>query len=173
LFPPEVAPDPLVEAVALLKRKYGVEVFVEPGSGMVREAGSLVATVVDLFERDGRRIAVLDASVNHLPEVFEYQFHLDVAGEVEESPHRYLLAGASCLAGDLFGEYCLDAPLEVGRKVVFEDAGAYSVVKAHQFNGINLPSIYLWEPDGTMKLIKTFDYPDFVSRCGGDKHAVD
>jgi carboxynorspermidine decarboxylase len=78
-----------------------------------------------------------------------------------------LLAGASCLAGDLFGDYDFDTPLQIGRRVVFEGAGAYSVVKAHQFNGINLPNIYLYGCDGRVDLIKTFDYSDFVSRSGG------
>jgi carboxynorspermidine decarboxylase len=38
---------------------------------VVEETGYLVASVLDTFESDGRVIAVLDTSVNHLPEVFE------------------------------------------------------------------------------------------------------
>ena len=58
------------EAVSLLKKKYNVEVFIEPGAAVVREAGYLVSSVLDLFISDGKTVAVLDTSVNHMPEVF-------------------------------------------------------------------------------------------------------
>src|SRR5262249_25008343 len=70
--------DLLAESVRLLRSRHGVDVFIEPGAGLVRKAGYLVATVVDLFRAEGKSIAVLDTAVNHLPEVFEYQFEPDV-----------------------------------------------------------------------------------------------
>ena len=48
-------------------------------------------------------------------------------------------AGASCLAGDVFGRHGFTEPLRTGSKVVFGNTGAYSIVKASMFNGINLP----------------------------------
>ena len=50
-------------------------------------------------------------------------------------------AGSTCLAGDIFGTYKLPVALEVGQRVVFEEAGAYSLAKAHRFNGVNLPQV--------------------------------
>jgi len=173
LFEEDLDYRPLFQAVDLLARKYGLGVFIEPGAAAVRSAGSLVATVSDLFERDGCRIAVLDASVNHLPETFEYNYKVDVTNEVDDGDHTYTLAGSSCLAGDLFGEYTFDAPLRVGQRLVFEDVGAYSLVRAHRFNGINLPSVYEYGCDGELLLRKAFDYDDFLSGCGGDVYAVD
>jgi hypothetical protein len=46
-------------------------------------------------------------------------------------------------------------------------------VKAHRFNGINLPSVYEYGCDGQLRLRKAFDYDDFLSGCGGDAYAVD
>src|SRR5262249_3521104 len=68
------------ESVGLWRRRHGLTVYVEPGAALVRKAGYLVATVIDLFRAEGRSIAVLDTTVNHLPEVFEYQFEPDVLG---------------------------------------------------------------------------------------------
>jgi carboxynorspermidine decarboxylase len=164
--------DGLVEAVGLLRSRYGLEVFLEPGAGLVRGAGYLVASVIDLFKSDGRTIAVLDTTVNHMPEVFEYQFEPDVLGDSEEGGHEYLLAGGTCLAGDLFGLYGFDEPLEIGSRVVFPDVGAYTTVKAHLFNGINLPSVYTLGADGRLELRRRYTYQDFVSRCGVDTNAA-
>lgn len=155
-----------------LRKRYGLEIVVEPGAAIVRSAGSLVATVEDVVEGDQQPIAILDTTVNHWPEVFEYQFEPDVDGHVDDGRFTYLLAGCSCLAGDLFGVYSFNEPLQVGSRVVFRNAGAYSIVKANMFNGINLPNIYSLTQGGELVLVKRFTYEDFASRCGVDAHAV-
>ena len=157
---------PIQEAVNLLTTKYGLEVLIEPGAGIVNSAGSLVASVIDIFKSDGKNIAVLDTTVNHLPEVFEYRYEPDVVEHFDNAPHEYILAGCSCLAGDLFGEYSFEEPLEIGSRVTFANVGAYSLVKAHTFNGINLPSIYMVTEAGDLELVRRFTYDDFLSRCG-------
>ncbi len=158
------------EAVQLLQNKYDLEVIIEPGAGVVRDTCFLVAQVVDLFESDGVQVAVLDTTVNHMPEVFEFQFSPDVAGDTNEGRHCYILAGATCLAGDVFGEYAFDTPLAVGSRVTFTGVGAYTLVKSHMFNGINLPSIYALTPAGELILHKRFDYEDFRQRLEPEKH---
>lgn len=154
------------ETVQVLGGRHGLEVFIEPGAAMVREAGYVVSTVVDLIETDVQRIAVLDTTVNHMPEVFEFQFEPDVLGHSGQGAFEYSLAGCSCLAGDVFGQYCFDVPLCVGSRVVFAHAGAYTLVKAHMFNGINLPTVYARTHSGEFVLKRRFSYSDFTSRCG-------
>jgi carboxynorspermidine decarboxylase len=157
---------PLEESVDRLTSKYDLEVFIEPGAGIVNSAGYLVASVIDVFKSDGKTIAVLNTTVNHLPEVFEYQFEPDVAEHREHGKHKYLLVGCTCLAGDLFGEYAFDQPLAVGSRVTFENVGAYSLVKGHMFNGINLPSVYLLHQTGRLELIREFTFENFANQCG-------
>ncbi len=130
----------------------------------------MVAQVVDLFESDGVQVAVLDTTVNHIPEVFEYQFSPDVVDDTNEGRYCYILAGATCLAGDVFGEYAFDTPLVVGSRVTFTGVGAYTLVKSHMFNGINLPTIYARTPAGELTLHKQFDYEDFRQRWEPEKH---
>lgn len=163
--------NPLIKTVSLLKNKYDLEVFFEPGKAIVGGAGYIVSTVLDLFESDGKKIAVLDTTVNHMPEVFEYQFEPDVIGRVDDGEYSYILAGCTCLAGDIFGEYSFLEPLEIGSRVIFENVGAYTLVKAHTFNGVNLPDIYALTEGGELELKKRFTYEDFLSKCGGENHA--
>ncbi len=162
----------LWSAVRLLSKNYGLRIFLEPGAAIVRKCGSLVASVVDFFESDGQEIAVLDTSVNHMPEVFEYQFEPDVLGHWEGAPHRYLLAGSTCLAGDIFGVYQFHDPLHIGSRLVFQDMGSYTLVKAHCFNGIPLPNVYSIGPSGVPTLKQTFSYNIFKQLQSGDSDAT-
>lgn len=149
LFGEEMNIGPLKEAASLIRDRRGVEVIIEPGAAFVRDSGYIVASVLDLFTSDGKEVAVLDTTVNHMPEVFEYQFRPEVLAHSDTGAHEYMLAGMSCLAGDVFGEYRFDEPLRVGSRVAFSNAGAYTIVKANTFNGIPLPTVYELRDDGT------------------------
>ena len=155
---------PLVDTIRWLQDNFSVDVYFEPGKAVTGNAGYLIASVIDLFRNGGEQIAILDASINHLPEVFEYQYQPKVMYSQDITDYKYHLAGSSCLSGDLFGEYCFEGPLELGSLVVFENVGAYMQVKANMFNGINLPSIYLLDENSNFRLLKEYDYNSFRDR---------
>jgi carboxynorspermidine decarboxylase len=155
---------PLVESINWLHDNYDVDVYFEPGKAVTGHAGKLLATVIDLFESDGKQVAILDTTVNHLPEVFEYQYQPVVMNTFVNGDYKYCLAGSSCLSGDLFGDYFFDEPLGVGDRIVFENIGAYMQVKANMFNGINLPVTYLLDEGHNFRLLKQHDYESFRSR---------
>ena len=159
-------PGALREAVELLKSNGDVEAFLEPGAALVRSAGYIVSTVLDVFSSGDAEIAVLDTTVNHMPEIFEYGWEPDVVGHCDDAPHEYLLAGSTCLAGDLFGTYQFDHPLQVGDKVVFNNAGSYTLTKAHVFNGIGLPSVYSLTAQGELVLKSRFTFDQYAARWG-------
>lgn len=162
----------LYEAIRILKDKYNLDVFIEPGQGVVEEAGYIVSSVIDIFESDDKNIAVLDTTVNHMPEVFEYQYRPEIMQEAPDGTHEYILAGSTCLAGDVFGTYKFAEPLDIDSRIVFQYMGAYTLVKAHMFNGVNLPSIYAYTQDGRLELKKEFGYEDYISRCGEMKNVT-
>ncbi|SJM90127.1 Orn/DAP/Arg decarboxylase 2 [Crenothrix polyspora] len=136
---------PFIDLVLKLRNDFAIEVYIEPGKAVVGKAGYLVATVLDSFVSDGKTIAILDTSVNHNPEVFEYQRQPELHEHDELGKFPVILAGCTCLAGDVFGEYHLKEPLKIGDKVVFKNVGAYSLIKANRFNGYGLPSVYMWD----------------------------
>lgn len=166
LFDQATDVQPFLKAVEILKCRNVPDVFVEPGAAIVDNAGCLVATVIDLFDSEGKTVAVLDTTVNHMPEVFEFQYEPDVLDHLDDGKYCYVLAGSTCLAGDIFGEYAFSRPVKVGSPIVFAGCGAYSTVKAHMFNGINLPAVYTLSVDGDLKLEQTFSYEDYAHRNG-------
>lgn len=171
-FADETGLELLLNEIGRLRDVYGFDILVEPGASIVRQACTFVSTVEDIVDGGECPVAMLDLTVNHWPEVFEYQFEPDVDGHIDGGRFSYLLAGCSCLAGDVFGVYSFNDPLEIGSRLVFPNAGAYSIVKAHMFNGINLPNIYLLRESGDLELVRRFGCDDFVSRCGVDTSAI-
>jgi carboxynorspermidine decarboxylase len=170
LFDDEGSVAGLTVAADFLRSRYDLEVFIEPGAALVRQAGYIVSTVVDLFQSGASTVAVLDTSVNHMPEVFEYDYEPDVIGHHDAAAYGYLLAGCTCLAGDLFGEYRFHRQLGVGDKVVFNNAGAYTMTKAHTFNGIALPSVFALTPQGNLVAKTRSTYDRFAERWGAGSH---
>ena len=164
LFKQDVDLTPLTEIISVLKNIYDVNVFIEPGKAITGHAGYLVSTIIDLIDDQDVSIAVLDASINHIPEVFEFQYQPKVMFSTDKGEHQYRLFGCSCLSGDLFGDYYFNELLKPGDKIIFEDIGAYMQVKANMFNGINLPATYLLDSNKELKLLKQHDYQSFRQR---------
>jgi carboxynorspermidine decarboxylase len=151
----------LVGVVERLRNRWQLDVYFEPGRGIVGAAGYLVASVLDVFEADGKCVAILDTSVNHHPEIFEYRARPLLAGESGDGAHAAVLAGCTCVSGDVFGEYRFARPVVPGERVVLENVGAYSLVKANRFNGYNFPAIYAIGADGLVRPVKRYDYEDY------------
>ncbi len=163
---PDYDIDALVHTVTAFQDKYNVQVYLEPGEAVALNAGYLVSTVLDIVE-NGIQIAILDASAAcHMPDVLEMPYRPDVIGSdyPKKKAHTYRLAGPTCLAGDIIGDYSFDKPLKPGDKLVFRDMAIYTMVKNNTFNGINLPSIALAQKNGSVKLVKAFGYDDFKNR---------
>lgn len=156
----------LIRVVKHFREKYGVEVYLEPGEAVVLNAGFLVASVLEVVH-NGMDIAILDTSAAcHMPDVLEMPYRPPVrdAGKPGEKAHTYRLAGPTCLAGDVIGDYSFDRPLEEGSQIVLEDMALYTMVKTNTFNGMNLPAIAYRHEDGQVEVVKTFGYEDFKNR---------
>lgn len=161
LFPQIDDYQPFIDVVTTLRRELKVDIYIEPGNAVVGNAASLKASVIDCFESDGKHIAILDTSINHHPEVFEYQRILPVAEHDPKGQYAVMLAGGTCLAGDIFGEYRFKQPLEMGDTITFNHVGAYSLIKANRFNGHNLPTLYTQLLNGEITLLKGYTYKDY------------
>lgn len=156
----------LEDTVNRLQQKYGVQVYLEPGEAVVLNAGYLVSSVIEKVH-NGIDIAILDTSAAcHMPDVLEMPYRPPVAtsGNVGEKPYPYRLAGPTCLAGDVIGDYSFDKPLKEGDKIIFEDMALYTMVKTNTFNGMPLPDIAYRHSDGKIEIVRQFSYEDFKSR---------
>ena len=156
----------LIDCIKTFKKKYQVEVYLEPGEAIAYYAGYLVSSVLDIVSND-INIAILDASAAcHMPDVIEMPYRPPVcqSGKIHEKNYTYRFAGATCLAGDIIGDYSFDNPLKIGDKIIFQDMAIYSMVKNNTFNGINLPDIALQRTNGKIEMIRRFGYNDFKKR---------
>ena len=69
----------LIRLVRETKAKYEIEVWLEPGEAIAIHTGVLRATVMDIFESTGHRLAILSVSATaHMPDVMEMPYRPDV-----------------------------------------------------------------------------------------------
>jgi len=163
---PDYDIETLVRSILFLKDKYGVDIYLEPGEAIALNTGFLVSTVLDIVD-NGMKIAILDTSAAcHMPDVLEMPYRPNIidAGKPGEYAYTYRLGGLTCLAGDVIGDYSFRVPLEQGDRLVFCDMAHYTMVKNSMFNGVNLPSIALYNQSEGIKIIRQFTYEDFKSR---------
>jgi carboxynorspermidine decarboxylase len=148
-------------ALRAFSRRFGVQVYLEPGEAAVTRSTELIATVLDVV-RNETDIAVIDASMeahtlDHL--VYRTSPALNVP---RKGTHRCMVAGRSCLAGDVFGSYSVSSRPRVGSIVRIADAGGYTMVKKNWFNGVAMPSIAVKRLNGRTELVRSFDYHHFL-----------
>jgi carboxynorspermidine decarboxylase len=158
--------DKLIQIIKTFRDKYSVEVYLELGEAVAWECGVLVSSVLDIV-KNGRKIAILDTSAEaHMPDTLSMPYRADVrdSDEANKKKYTYILAGNTCLAGDIMGSYSFDKPLEVGQKIIFEDQIHYTFVKNTTFNGIKLPSLAILRQNGTIDIIKEFNYEEYKGR---------
>ena len=160
--------DKLIAAIKAFRAEFGVEVIIEPGGGIVVDTGYLVATVIGLHWND-KNIAILDTSAScHMPDVLEVPYTPVVIGAEDAGilPHGYILAGKTCMTGDIIGEYSFAEPLQVGSRIVFTDMMQYSFVKNTTFNGTPRPDLAILDEDGSYRVVASFGYDDFRRLLG-------
>jgi len=144
----------------------GAEIILEPGEAVALDAGILVGTLLDTMFNDGP-VGITDISATcHMPDVLEAPYRPAMLGELsDDSQLPIRLGGPSCLAGDVIGEYRLPISAEAGARFAFLDQAHYSMVKTNTFNGVQLPSIWLWDSDtDALECVKRFEYEDFRDR---------
>ncbi|WP_260923039.1 carboxynorspermidine decarboxylase [Novosphingobium sp. 9] len=158
--------EELVEFLADMAEDTGAQIYIEPGEAVALDAGILVGTVLDVGW-NGMPVAIVDISATcHMPDVIEAPYRPAMLGERSENEAEAVrLGGPSCLAGDVIGDYVLPADPEAGQRFAFLDQAHYSMVKTTTFNGVPLPSIWLWDSEtDSLECIRKFDYEDFRDR---------
>ena len=159
----------LEDCIRRVQQRWGLEVYLEPGEAVALNAGYFVSRVLDIVENQGIRTAVLDASAAcHMPDVIEMPYQPPVYG-ANTNPgkgHLFRLAGPTCLAGDVIGDYHFESELSVGDMVLFGDMAIYTTCKNNTFNGMPLPDIWELDKSGNLTRLTNFGYNDFKYRLG-------
>lgn len=159
----------LEDCIRHAQERWGVTVYLEPGEAVALNAGYFVSRVLDIVENSGTKIAILDASAAcHMPDVLEMPYQPPILG-ADTQPgegHLFRLAGPTCLAGDVVGDYVFEAELQVGDQVLFGDMAIYTTCKNNTFNGMPLPDLWRLDRAGNLTRLTQFGYQDFKMRLG-------
>ncbi len=159
--------DHLAKLLTDFKNNYIVKVILEPGSAFTYQTGYLVSTILDIVENNNIKTAILDVSFTcHMPDCLEMPYKPVILGATDEKTGKptYRMGGISCLAGDYMGNWSFDKELKPGDKIIFDDMIHYTTVKTTMFNGVNHPSIGIWNEKSGFRLIREFNYQDYKNR---------
>lgn len=159
----------LIQLIKRIKNTYKLEVILEPGEAIGWQTGVLRSTVLDIIDSQGINVAILDISfAAHMPDCLEmpYKPNLWGASDVVVGKPTYRIGGLTCLAGDFVGDYSFDNPLKVGDTIIFDDMIHYTMVKTTTFNGVNLPSIGMFNTNNEFILLRTYGYESYKDRLG-------
>lgn len=169
--------DELVHFLKRVREQTGCTIYLEPGEAVALDAGILVGTVLD-SQWNGMPVAITDISATcHMPDVIEAPYRPAMLGERSEAGEivdadeiggqggAVRLGGPSCLAGDVIGDYRFASGPEIGQRFAFLDQAHYSMVKTTTFNGVPLPSIWLWDSEtDELECVKRFSWDTFRDR---------
>jgi len=154
-----------ITSINKLQESFGISVYIEPGEAVMLDSSYLVTSIVDIVD-NGMKTAILDASaICHMPDIIFSKYPCEIMNSYakKDKPHSYRLAGCSCYAGDIFGDYSFVEPLSVGDKIVIKDSVNYTTVKSNMFNGINYPSLVFYSSTKGYELIKNYNYDTYIS----------
>lgn len=158
----------LIQVLKAFKAKHPhLQLILEPGSAFAWRTGDLVATVLDIVENKGVRTAMLDVSFScHMPDCLEMPYKPAIVGATDAVAGKptYRMGGNSCLAGDFYGDWSFEQPLQAGDRIIFEDMIHYTMVKTTMFNGVSHPSIGIWTKNNEFRLVREFGYEDYKGR---------
>ena len=156
--------EALIDFLIEVAEETGCQIYLEPGEAIALDAGILVGEILDIFEND-MKVGITDISATcHMPDVIEAPYRPALLDEAIDGTIMRL-GGPSCLAGDIIGDYAFSDVPKVGSRIAFLDQAHYSMVKTNTFNGVPLPSIWLWDSgNDNLRCIKKFEWDEFKNR---------
>ena len=160
--------DLLIKCIEFAKKKWNVEVYLEPGEGVVLDAGYLLTHILDVYENNNKIFAITDTSAAcHMPDVVEMPYLPPLyLANLEGNKVEVRLGGPTCLSGDNIGKYTFISKPKENDLLIFGDMALYTSCKNNTFNGMPLPDMYVLKEDNSFIKLTDFGYNDFKYRLG-------
>ncbi len=158
--------EELIAFIREIRAETGLDIYLEPGEAVALDAGILIGEILDVFD-NGMAVGITDISATcHMPDVIEAPYRPAMLGELPDGDGYFVrLGGPSCLAGDIIGDYGFPQPAKPGLRFAFLDQAHYSMVKTNTFNGVPLPSIWLWNSEtDSLRCVREFGWEEFRDR---------
>jgi ornithine decarboxylase len=119
------------------------EIFIEPGRGIVGDAGIFVSSVIGKAKRGDENWLYLDVGVfSGLMESvggIKYKYIVDSSNALK----KWTVAGPTCDSFDVIDQAAEIPEPEVGDRLIILASGAYTTSYASVFNGFSVPKIIL------------------------------
>ncbi len=131
--------------LAHIRSEYGMEIYAEPGSFLVSNAGVVVTRVIGVVRRERRTWVYVDTGIN---QGFQWimggvEYAVISPHEEEGPPVEYVVSGPTCDSHDVFSQQApLGRDLKTGDFLLIYPAGAY-VTSAKTYNGFDYPEMRL------------------------------
>jgi len=107
--------------------------ILEPGRAIVRNAVSLVATVVSVKEiQNGQNVLTVDAGINLLPTSFWSVQDVKPIRNIKGKTKDTIIYGPLCLQTDIIAKISLPE-INQGDKILVENVGAYNIPQSNAF----------------------------------------
>jgi len=156
---------PLKKFSKLLKdfsSKFNIQIYLEPGEAVITQSAELITKVLDIVHNEVD-IAMVDSSIEaHMLDLLVYRTNAKIKNS-GKGRFKYMIAGRSCLAGDIFGTFRFKSRLKIGSIIKICDAAGYTMVKKNWFNGLSMPSIVVKRLNGSIDVVRRFEYKDYLS----------
>lgn len=142
----EFDPSTLTETYREVSDKYGVRIFLELGRFLVAESGFIITRVIDVKDREGIPLYVVDSGMNDNPRpaIYDAYHHIEPLFEKPGKKCKARVVGPICENSDEFGTYELPQ-LKIGDFLIIQSCGAYTRTMASNYNGRLFPAEYLYD----------------------------
>ncbi len=139
-------PGVLSQIYSEISNKYNVRVFLELGRFLVGEAGFIVTRIIDVKEREGLPLYVVDSGMNDNPRpaIYDAYHHIEPLFGKAGDRVKSRVVGPICENSDEFGTYDLPS-LDIGDLLIIYSCGAYTRTMASNYNGRLFPAEYLYD----------------------------
>jgi diaminopimelate decarboxylase len=138
--------ESLTETYRDISSKYKVKIFLELGRFLVGESGFIITKIIDVKDREGLPLYVVDSGMNDNPRpaIYDAYHHIEPLFEKKGKRYKSRVVGPICENSDEFGTYKLPS-LKVGDLLMIYSCGAYTRTMASNYNGRLFPAEYLYD----------------------------
>ncbi len=122
----------------------GIDVFIEPGRGVVGDAGVYACQVIGKSKRGDENWLHIDVGVfNGLMESIGGIKYCYITEDTGGGKKNWTIAGPSCDGFDVIDKNVMLQDPEIGSTVLILSCGAYTISYASEFNGFAIPKTYM------------------------------
>lgn len=151
-----------------LKRSFNdknTSLIIEPGVALAASCFDYLTEVIDIRERRDNKIVTTDGSIMNIdPQMNGRNFSYTLfAQEKELCKHKQIISGYTCMEKDRYAFFENEIKLSKGDKIVFHNAGAYTLTFIPLFIEY-LPEIYLLENNNVRLVREKWGVDEYVQK---------